>query len=213
MTAQASHNLINQYKLTFDLDTQILKLYYIVTGRSYSSSNPEYKHKVQPKESKVSPNSANWKGYIPTYVLDSNGHVFLKDYGRATPEEYSGKYIEKLEGDFFLVMREEFFGETIAIPFIDGVIVDEEEKWYFQSKEPDCIVTCNDIVSVLLNANTHEQDELIKILKECLKISHKKAADAVEDFLTGIACKKDSSKARSYYDQGIFFAGLHLSEE
>jgi hypothetical protein len=154
MTAQIPDELINECP---DVNLAGLYLYGVITGDIQSNHgwgmNYPFKHKPRPPKSGGT--SANWRRYVASYRLTSEGHLKLVSYhypASAKPmheevnEQLRGdtwitiqkeafgpgaeEVNEQLVGDFWIVMKEKFFGPRVYIPFRNGVIVKDRGQWF-----------------------------------------------------------------------------------
>jgi hypothetical protein len=136
MTAQIPDKLINECP---DVNLSGLYLYGVITGDIQSNygwgMTYPFRHKPRPPKSGGS--SANWRGYVASYRLASDGRLKLVSYNYPTSaqkereevneplmgdnwiiiqEEPFGPGTEEVEeqlvGDFWIVMKEEFFGSS-----------------------------------------------------------------------------------------------------
>jgi hypothetical protein len=74
-----------------------------------------------------------WRRYIAKYRLNQDGSLELVSYeypisGPPGPDPAG----ETLEGDFWLVLKETFFGPRTYIPFRAGKIVVDKAAWVFE---------------------------------------------------------------------------------
>lgn len=154
MTAQIPDELINECS---DVNLTGLYLYGVITGDIQSNFGwgMDYPVKHKPRPPKSGGSSTNWRGYVASYQLTSEGYLKLVSYdypASAKPrykevneqlrgdtwitiqEEAFGpgteEVNEQLVGDFWMVMKEEFFGPRIYIPFRKGVIVKTTDQWF-----------------------------------------------------------------------------------
>lgn len=130
MTAQAPDRLESKYE---HIDFGELALYAIVQGdvslnhgwgvRFTFEAKP-----IFPEDCGIS--SGLWHGYISEFSIDRNGRLTLDSFLFPTapgkPRQLVG---EKVEGDFWLVMKSDFFGDRVYIPFKDGGVIADESKW------------------------------------------------------------------------------------
>ena len=73
--------------------------------------------------------SANWNGYIETLRLNADGTLSLVCYDFHNSKQDVDVLIP---GDFFMVCSEIWGGETTLVPFADGQIVDDRQKWIIE---------------------------------------------------------------------------------
>lgn len=128
MTMQMSDRILCDYP-NFELDG--LRLYRVIRGdihSNYGWGEPYlYIHQPNPPEKPMS--SALHRGYISTYELRPDGSVYLVSYEYPHTRQDSECFEEKLEGDFWLVMKADFNAERIYIPFVDSVIITDRRQW------------------------------------------------------------------------------------
>ncbi len=76
--------------------------------------------------------SALWRGYVATFVLQEDGRLRLAffEYRLGLRKRERQEVNELLEGDFSMVMKNQFFGPRTYIPFLDGVVVEDQESWF-----------------------------------------------------------------------------------
>jgi hypothetical protein len=160
MTVQIPDELINECP---DVNLAGLYLYAVITGDIQSNYGwgMDYPFRHKPRPPKSGGSSANWRGYVASFRLTSEGRLVLVSYNYPAsakktreevnepligdnwitiPEEPFGPGTEEVEeqlvGDFWIVMTEEFFGRRIYIPFRDGVIVKDRDQWNKEEKKP-----------------------------------------------------------------------------
>jgi len=138
MTDQISGYLINE------LDPDVfhgLHIYRVVTGDiSDNGYNDDYKYNDTPAyEYETVPLEVSWmstnnyKGYERTFKLDKHGYLYLWSLGRANPSSYKeDEPLEKLKGDFWLVLKKNFTSSSTCVPFKNGKLVSNEDYWYQQ---------------------------------------------------------------------------------
>jgi hypothetical protein len=80
--------------------------------------------------------TALWRGYVATFVLQPDGRLRLTafEYMLGLRKWQKQEVDELLDGDFWVVMKPEFFGQRTYIPFRDGVVVEDREQWF--TEEP-----------------------------------------------------------------------------
>ncbi|MEB3210627.1 MAG: TetR-like C-terminal domain-containing protein [Leptolyngbyaceae bacterium] len=66
---------------------------------------------------------------MSTYVLKSDGRLYLVSYTYTFSKQPEEVFEEQLEGDFWLVMKPHFEAARIYIPFIRSGIVTAVEQW------------------------------------------------------------------------------------
>jgi hypothetical protein len=128
MTAQTPDILINELET---LNIEELDCYGVIAGNPRENhgwgDKYEFKHKPNPPESMIF--SANWKGYTPTYRITKKGSLELISYSYVKNGIEEIDPPEELEGDFWLMFKESFFAPRLYIPFKDGKIILEKNKW------------------------------------------------------------------------------------
>lgn len=106
--------------------------YAIVTGdinKNYGWGD-KYKFKSKANPESDIHNNALHRGYISKYEINEAGELILLSY--EYPFQNENKYEkvnEKIEGDFYLVLKESFFERRTYIPFVNGVIIKDKTKW------------------------------------------------------------------------------------
>ena len=137
MTAQIADRLINASP---DLDLPGYQLFGIFTGEPASEHGTIEPYRFT---SKATPdprmcNTAVARGYISLYRLNSsgrltlNGFAYLPHNGRAPDLVH-----EELTGDFWLLLRQSFFGDSIYVPFRDGILASDRSQWRHQASSRD----------------------------------------------------------------------------
>ncbi|GHA36507.1 hypothetical protein ACFFLZ_22840 [Photobacterium aphoticum] len=129
MTAQIPESLINKNN---EVDFGDYDLHSICIGDPEDYKNRKvypFKQKGDPEKCVVC--SACWRGYVSVYELVPSGEMHLVKFeypfGR-TPRE-PDEADEVLDGDFWLELRTEFFGDKMFVPFENGRIVTDKSKW------------------------------------------------------------------------------------
>jgi hypothetical protein len=80
--------------------------------------------------------SALWRGYIADFRLSPEGALTLIAFhyplalGKPTVQ-----VSERLEGNFWLVMKSHFEGDRVYIPFEAGMLVTDEQQWVIENRE------------------------------------------------------------------------------
>ena len=80
--------------------------------------------------------SALWRGYVATFRLHPDGRLELVGYdymlssGRRRPHPVG----EWLSGDFWLVLKPSFFGPRTYLPYLAGLVVEDESAWVREPK-------------------------------------------------------------------------------
>jgi len=147
MTAQIANHLINECP---DVDFSHLHLYALLIGDVRAEeSTISYSFTQQPDESKINVLSACWSGYTSTYKLTKNKELALIGfkYPAFTPENIEpDKTYELLTGDFWLMMRPNFFEDSIYIPFKNGKLITDQSEWCFSKKESTLLSRVQDFL-------------------------------------------------------------------
>lgn len=77
--------------------------------------------------------TSNWSGYTSRYRLHEDGSLELESYVFQMPEDRIATQPvgERLSGDFWMMMRSdhELFAATTYVPFVEGRIVVDRERW------------------------------------------------------------------------------------
>lgn len=131
MTAQVPDRLMNKHPR---VKLRGMHLYGVVRGdiRTNSGWGQRYEFTKPPTPTKDVPRcSALWRGYTATFRLDSEGELELVSYRypRSLTKTETEPVNEKLSGDFWLVLKHNFFGPRTYVPFKDGKIVEDESEW------------------------------------------------------------------------------------
>ena len=131
MTAQFSEKFINNHQ---DVNFDGFNLYSVSLSKPMDYKNwVGYSFKQKATSKKLNVFTACWRGYISVFELSESGELILIrfEYPALTFEistEPDSVY-EKLQGDFWLEFRAGFFGEKLFVPFIEGKIVTDKNKW------------------------------------------------------------------------------------
>lgn len=127
MTAQVSDSLKNKCAA---VDFSELHLYSVLIGDIRTAKAQVYPFLHNSDSSKRSVITACWSGYTSTYTLTASKELVLTGFRYPFNEEASPDTVyEVLEGDFWLDMREDFFGDGFYVPFKDGLLVVDESEW------------------------------------------------------------------------------------
>lgn len=73
--------------------------------------------------------TSNWKGYTRVLRLGPDGRLTLLRFKYDDPKLKPRVVNEVLEGDFYIVLKTEFFGPRLYVPFRDGVLVMDRDAW------------------------------------------------------------------------------------
>lgn len=136
MTAQASDQLDNRHGT---VDFGELAPFGFVSGEidanhGWGKPYPFQNQPSIPKDNKVC--SALWRGYVAEFTLDSGGSLTLDAYCfPSAPKKPRQAVNERLTGDFWLVMKSNFEGNRVYVPFRAGIIVADENSWLIEGDE------------------------------------------------------------------------------
>jgi hypothetical protein len=129
MTAQIPEKIINRHDGVDFGDYELVSIF--VGNPTDINSRKDYPFKEKGNVDKVTVCSACWRGYISVYELTSSGELVLiafeYPFGNAPMD--TDPVNEVLEGDFWLELRTEFFGDAMFIPFENGKIVSDRSRW------------------------------------------------------------------------------------
>jgi hypothetical protein len=108
-----------------------MRLYGIVVGDlDDPKSRTSYAFTSTREPPKTTMFSALWRGYVATYRLTADGTLVLerREYplAKGTPPDVLH---EPLRGDFWLDLRESFFGAGVLVPFVEGKIQTDRSLW------------------------------------------------------------------------------------
>lgn len=131
MTAQVPDRLMNKHPR---VKLRGMQLYGVVRGDIHANSGwgQRYEFAKPPTPPTDVPRcSALWRGYTATFRLDSEGELELLSYRypRTLAKVETDPVNEKLSGDFWLVLKHNFFGPRTYVPFKEGKIVEDESEW------------------------------------------------------------------------------------
>jgi hypothetical protein len=134
LTAQIPEKLVNNAE---NIDFGEFHIHSICVSKPADFNNWKgYPFKNKGNMDKFVASSACWRGYVSVYELAPSGELtlirFEYPFGREKREH--DKVNELLVGNFWLELRESFFGSKMFIPFKDGKIVDDESEWILQNK-------------------------------------------------------------------------------
>ena len=97
-----------------------------------------YKMPILPNPPKGRTCSALWSGYIKNFELLETGQLKLVSYSYPfadTKERPIDEVNLLLEGNFWLVMKSDFEGPKVFVPFVDGFIETDYNQWQVQNGE------------------------------------------------------------------------------
>lgn len=136
MTVQSPDDLTCNCELA---DFGELSLYAVITGditaaHGWGTRYPFRNQPSVPPDSTVC--SALWRGYIAEYAIDNDGCMSLVAYRYPlAPNKPCVELNERLEGDYWLVMKSRFIGKRVYVPFRAGVLVTDEAEWLTEDNE------------------------------------------------------------------------------
>jgi hypothetical protein len=134
MTAQCPDQLINHYP---PVDFAELSLYRIYNGDIAGDlSNETYPLQNSSDKTKHGRFSACWKGFTRTYELAADGRLSLTGFEYPFTDNKGDTTSELLAGDFWLELRDEFFGPRTHVPFVDGIIIHDKAQWVVEDHTP-----------------------------------------------------------------------------
>jgi hypothetical protein len=113
-----------------------LYLYAIIRGDIDSGSSERYEFLSQPKfETSMEQTTNLIPGYVAAFRLEPDGRILLEEFRfpdssfRLWRRQYVG---ERLTGDFWLVLKPNFYGQRVCVRFRDGRVVEEKRSWVIQ---------------------------------------------------------------------------------
>ena len=129
MTAQAPEQLINEHP---SVDFGSMNLYGVIRGNvsaNHGWGTPyEFLHAPRPLK-RARANSALWRGFVASFRLTSKGNLILCGYAYSDADQEEESFEELLHGEFWMVMKHNFFGPRTYIPFHEGRIVESVADW------------------------------------------------------------------------------------
>ena len=128
MTAQAPDKLTNDCP---GVDFAGLKLYRVVTAFSSSDRRGKpYPFMHHAKEALGTVGTALWRGHVSCYRLTAEGRLQLEGFEYPTGGDVTRERVsEALQGEFWLVLGDSFFGSRTYVPFRNGVVVADRSQW------------------------------------------------------------------------------------
>ena len=123
-----------------EIDFGDLKLYAIVHGKRANkprwSNQYPFIHRSKPSNEAVC--SVLWRGCVAHFRLLADGRLRLERYEYPyDPRQPAEAVDEILQGHFWLLMKSSFFGDCTYVPFVDGRIVTDRERWVQGSCDVD----------------------------------------------------------------------------
>lgn len=134
MTSQLSQRFINNHQ---DFTIEGFNLYCISVSEPKDYKNwVAYPIKSEADPQKLNVFTACWDGHIKVYELNSKGKLILIqiEYPSFDNKIEPDSVYELLEGDFWLEFRAGFSGDKLFVPFIDGQLVTDKNKWVSDQK-------------------------------------------------------------------------------
>ena len=125
MTAQRPEGFKNLHP---DFSVGEQRLFFVRVGAD-PESRREYVPQKLPQESEVKC-SALRRGHVRHYTLHPDGRLELCRYSYPLSDQDGQEISEFLEGDFWMIFRHQFFGPSTRVPFVDGHVVLDQEKWH-----------------------------------------------------------------------------------
>jgi hypothetical protein len=128
MTAQVPDKLIAD---SGAIELPRMRLYGIIVGDPDDpKSRTSYAFTSTSELAKTTMFSALWRGFVATYRLTADGTLVLerREYPQAKGIPADVLH-EPLRGDFWLDLRESFFGDGVSVPFVDGKIQTDRSLW------------------------------------------------------------------------------------
>lgn len=132
MTTQVSEDFRSEYPF---LDFGVWRVFGVIRGEPSEENygwgdreRPVYAAVPGPAETMT---TGNWKGFVERWLLSEAGRLILVgfEYDDFEREDRIRDVHETLEGDFYLVLKSEFEGPRLYIPFRDGVLVTDRARW------------------------------------------------------------------------------------
>lgn len=133
MTVQAPDRLILECPA---IELGELHLYGIATGdiRLFPGWGTKYAFTNQPLVPPGAVCSALWRGYVATFCLRADGRLELIRYDYPLSKPKTGVDIsEFLEGDFWMILKSDFKGDRVYVPFVAGRVNPDEAAWVVEN--------------------------------------------------------------------------------
>ena len=135
MTAQFAEKLVNLHPR---VSTDNLRLYGVIRGeprtsRSGWGDGPAFAAKPAPPKASVTCTALR-RGYVANFVLQPDGRLNLAlfEYMLSIHEWQKQEIGELLIGDFWMVLKPHFAGDRTYVPFYDGIVIEDQEKWIIE---------------------------------------------------------------------------------
>lgn len=111
-----------------------MKLYGVLVGNiDDPKSWASYPFLTLGTKEKMTMCSSLWRGYISTYKLKADGTLTLEKLEYPHTREAKPDLVhEVLQGNFWLDLRETFFGNGVRVPFVEGKIVADRSQWKYK---------------------------------------------------------------------------------
>lgn len=133
MTTQLPDHLENNHP---SVEFGELALYGVIVGditANYGWGAP-YPFQNRPSIPSEGRSSALWRGYVAEFVLSHEGTITLVAFHyTVASEKLHVQANEQLKGDFWLVMKSNFDGNRVYVPFESNVIVADEKRWVIEN--------------------------------------------------------------------------------
>ena len=134
MTDQISDKLSVEFP---GLSLDDWRLYGVITGdptQNYGWGEP-YPFRTKPSPPKNPPCSALWRGYVASYRLTLDGHLCLTGYEYPFAKHHPPQEVsERLEGDFWLVLKTQFRAPRMYLPFVSSTVVPDPARWLHEKR-------------------------------------------------------------------------------
>jgi hypothetical protein len=128
VTAQAPDEFVN---LHADFDLAGLSLFGVIQGdpaANHGWGSNHYQHERQPKS--LDPGATCFgKGHLARYCLHPDGRLTLAGYQYPMTGVPPERVDEPLHGDFWLVLKRDFYSDRTYVPFREGKLVTDRAQW------------------------------------------------------------------------------------
>jgi hypothetical protein len=133
MTSQTSEDLRIDHP---DFDPGDWALFGIIRGEpakeNYGWGSREDVYQADPGQPPTTM-TANWKGYTEEWRITEEGRLVLVAFDYDDRAWKRREVNETITGDFYLVLKSDFEGPRIYVPFRDGVIVLDRARWLHEA--------------------------------------------------------------------------------
>lgn len=127
MTVQIGNSLTNHCP---KVDLSGLVAGAVLTGDPTRSGGCKaYKYATKPDPAKLCITTACWAGHTCRYELTEEGHLKLIGFDYPFTHNESDDACEQFVGDFWLMLRAEYYGDRLYVSFRDGELKPEEMIW------------------------------------------------------------------------------------